>query len=715
MFSLLLKASLVFCLSVRLPFFMPADTGSTRAIQRDTLPSNPSRMDSLQGLAEVVITGTRTARISSQSPVMVRVMDRRTMSGLQACVLSDALRFQPGLRVETNCQTCNYTQLRMNGLAGAYSQILVNGRPVFGPMMSLYGMEQLPVNMIERIEVVRGGGSSLYGSSAIGGTVNIITRTPDRNMAELGTRYQLIGGRTGEYALDANASLVAKDKRSGLSLFLNGRKRDMFDANADDFSELPALRNLSGGLGYFLKPSDNSKLEISLAHLSEYRYGGEMTERPVQFAQQAEQRRHRTWMAAIDHQYNFNEGRSSIIFYGALQHIGRTHYTGILPDTPPEMATHLQDPPFGNARSRTLNTGFQLNHRLEHFAGGQNTVTMGAEYLTERVVDRIPAYRYNVDQRAEDLGFFLQSDWSMHERLTLLSGLRLDRHNFLPGRLMWSPRMSVLYRPWPATQIRLGYGKGFRAPQAFDTDLHLAFAGGGVSRVRLSPDLQAETSHSWNISWNADHATEERIFGYTVELFRTRLLNTFKTEHLGEDAVGELFEKRNGSAATVQGVTVELRANLRRKLQVEGGFTWQQSVFAEGVNYVSGLPPEREFLRTPSCYGFATLTFSPASSWKMNLNHVYTGRMRLVHFAGEGNLPADRFTDTRAFHELNFRLAYTFRTTFIRSDLESFAGMRNILNAWQDDFDRGKYRDSNYIYGPAQPRTLILGIKFRFN
>ena len=111
---------------------------------------------------QVVVTGTKTFKRQTQSPVIVNIISSETLDNVQACNLSEGLKFQPGLRVETDCQTCNYTQLRINGLGGGYSQILINGRPIFSPLTGLYGMEQIPANMVERIEVVRGGGSALY-------------------------------------------------------------------------------------------------------------------------------------------------------------------------------------------------------------------------------------------------------------------------------------------------------------------------------------------------------------------------------------------------------------------------------------------------------------------------------------------------------------------------------------------------------------------------
>ena len=154
-------------------------------------------------LEEVVITGTRTFKRKTNTPVIVNILSSTALDNVQACNLSEGLKFQPGLRVETNCQTCNYTQLRMNGLAGGYSQILINGRPIFSPLTGLYGLEQIPVNMIERIETIRGGGSTLYGSSAIGGVVNVITKIPKSNKSNFTV------SRSGMWAVGSRAGAGA--------------------------------------------------------------------------------------------------------------------------------------------------------------------------------------------------------------------------------------------------------------------------------------------------------------------------------------------------------------------------------------------------------------------------------------------------------------------------------------------------------------------------
>ncbi|PCJ65625.1 MAG: TonB-dependent receptor [Bacteroidetes bacterium] len=663
-------------------------------------------------LDAVVVTGTKTFKRKTNSPIIVNVLNSQTLDNVQACNLSEGLKFQPGLRVETNCQTCNYTQLRMNGLTGGYSQILINGRPIFSPLTGLYGLEQIPVNMIERIEVIRGGGSSLYGSSAVGGTVNVITKIPRKNSYQLSHTYQNINGQTNDNQTMGNATIISKDRTSGISFFLNKRERGLYDHNGDNFSEIPMLENTSIGANFFFLPKENQKLEFSISNLNEFRYGGEMVDKPSYLALQSEERTHNVWMGSADYQINFKNNNTTFISYLAWQQTLRKHYTGIVPDSGTELQNHLENPPYGNSKVQTLNGGIQINHKLHNFIKGTNTLTFGLEYVIDDVFDVIPAYNFKVDQTTKDLGTFIQSDWAIVPQITLLTGVRMDKHN-LVNPLVFSPRTSLLYKLRDFTQIRINYGAGFRAPQAFDSDLHIAFAGGGVSRISLSPDLTPEKSQSLSTSINFDRPGEHFIAGFTLEGFYTRLNEAFYLEPVGQDGFGQLFQKRNGQGATVQGVTLEARANYDRKIQLESGFTLQTSEFDETVSYIDGLEGIQQFVRTPNQYGFATLSITPNPKISANLNYVYTGTMKVPHFAGAPNQTIDEIINSNPFSELSAKFAYTIALQEVSSNIELYAGVKNILNAYQNQFDVGKNRDSNFVYGPSQPRTIYFGIKLK--
>lgn len=163
---------------------------------------------------DVVVSASRSETTRRKAPALVNVLDRKIFDNTNSACLAQGLGFQPGVRVEDDCQNCGFMQVRINGLDGHYSQILVDSHPVFSALSGVYGLEQIPASMIDRVEVMRGGGSALFGSSAIGGTINIITKDPDRNSAEVGHTITAIGNSSSyDNVTSANASLVTDSLR----------------------------------------------------------------------------------------------------------------------------------------------------------------------------------------------------------------------------------------------------------------------------------------------------------------------------------------------------------------------------------------------------------------------------------------------------------------------------------------------------------------------
>ena len=210
-------------------------------------------------LEQVVVSSSRTTMLRRNSPSLVSVLGGEMFERVGATTLSDGLSFQAGVRVEDNCQNCGFTQVRINGLDGHYSQILLDSRAVFSALTGVYGLEQIPSNMIDRVEVVRGGGSALFGSSAIGGTINIITKEPTYSSAEVAHSLTSIGVSG---ALDnnttANVSLVSDSQKAGLMIYGQVRKRNYYDHDGDGYSELPTLDNHTIGVRSFRRVGDYS-------------------------------------------------------------------------------------------------------------------------------------------------------------------------------------------------------------------------------------------------------------------------------------------------------------------------------------------------------------------------------------------------------------------------------------------------------------------------
>ena len=132
-----------------------------------TLEENFEIEEDLIALDGVVVSANRSETTRRMAPTLVNVMDVKVFENTNSSTLSQGLNFQPGVRVENNCQNCGFQQVRINGLDGPYTQILIDSRPIFSALAGVYGLEQIPANMIERVEVMRGGGSALFGSSGL--------------------------------------------------------------------------------------------------------------------------------------------------------------------------------------------------------------------------------------------------------------------------------------------------------------------------------------------------------------------------------------------------------------------------------------------------------------------------------------------------------------------------------------------------------------------
>ena len=186
---------------------------------------------------EVVVSANRNEVSRKLAPVVVNVMSHKLFETVNSTDLAKSLNFQSGLRVENSCQNCAFPQVRINGLEGPYSQILINSRPIISALSGVYGLEQIPTNMVERIEVVRGGGSALFGANAVGGTINIITKDPVSNSFQVSNTLSAIDGKSWEQYMGANASLVSKDNTYGIALYQSYRNRNPYDVDGDGFSK----------------------------------------------------------------------------------------------------------------------------------------------------------------------------------------------------------------------------------------------------------------------------------------------------------------------------------------------------------------------------------------------------------------------------------------------------------------------------------------------
>lgn len=658
---------------------------------------------------EVVVSANRNETSRKVAPVVVNVMNAKLFESVNSTDLAKSLNYQSGLRVENNCQNCGFPQVRINGLEGPYSQILINSRPVVSALSGVYGLEQIPVNMIERVEVVRGGGSALFGANAVGGTINIITKDPVNNSFQISSTMSNMNGKVWEQYMGANASLVSKDNTYGIALYESYRNRNPYDADGDGFSELGKLNMNTFGLRTYYRPTQFSRISLEYHTTNEFRRGGNKFDLQPHETDITEQTKHVINSGGLSYDLFWKEYKHKLSFYSSIQHTDRDSYYGAQQDLNA----------YGKTDDLTWVAGGMYVGNFEKVLFSPATFTAGLEYQNNSLHDVMTGYHRDMKQDVRIASAFVQNEWKMNQFI-FLAGFRLDDHNLIDNPI-FSPRLNLLYKPSDKLQARVTWSTGFRAPQAYDEDLHVTAVGGEGVLIKLADGLKAEHSNSisGSIDWTANIGHFQT--NLLLEGFYTRLDDVFVLEDMGHDANGnKVKERRNGNDARVYGVNVDGKIAHGRDAALQVGFTVQRSEYTDWEAWSED--PEvaaiKRMPRTPDYYGYFTFTSAPLKNFDWSLSGVYTGRMRVPHFAPAGlpeeyvgqYITKDEMVHTPDFFDLNVKLNYT----FVLNDhikLQLNGGVQNIFNAFQKDLDKGGYRDSGYFYGPTQPRTYFIGIK----
>lgn len=652
-------------------------------------------------LDQVVVTSSKSEIKRRESPSLVSVVPGKIFDRIGACSLADGLDFQPGVRVENDCQNCGFTQVRINGLDGHYSQILMNSRPVFSALTGVYGLEQIPANMIDRVEVMRGGGSALFGSSAVGGTINIITNDPMVNSAQIAHTITSIGP-SGSFDNNTtlNASVVTDNSKAGIFLYGQSRYRDGYDHNGDGFTEIAQLKTQTVGARTFLRPSDITRLSLEYHNTHEYRRGGDQLDEPPHMAMIAEQAEHNIHSAEATFDIWPRNHRDHVSIFSAMQNTRRQSYYG----------SDMDPDAYGRTADIVVMAGSQWTHPIDRFLFMPSELVAGVEYSYNRLHDVTVGYDHDILQKVHIYSGYLQNEWR-NKQWGFLVGARLDKHSLIHNPIV-SPRVNIRYNPSDEFNFRASYSTGFRSPQAYDEDFHVAIVGGERVVTVLAPGLKQESSQSVSASADLYHRFGEVQTNLLVEGFFTDLRDVFALRQLeGTDAQGNaVLERYNGSGARVMGLNIEAKAFFSNHFDVQAGVTLQRSRYKQPEAWSDNpdVPAEKRMFRTPDVYGYLTANWEITHKLRAVITGTYTGPMLVQHLVGSGT-DVDLAVRTRSFFDAGVRLTYSFKI-FNRVSLDVNAGVSNIFNSYQNDFDIGPGRDSGYIYGPALPRCVSAGV-----
>ena len=241
-----------------------------------------------------------------------------------------------------------------------------------------------------------------------------------------------------------------------------------------------------------------------------------------------------------------------------------------------------QDPnAYGKTTDLTVMAGTQYAYSFDKFLFMPSDLTAGLEYSFDHLKDEMIGYNRFTNQKVHIESAFLQNEWK-NKRWSFLIGGRLDKHNMM-DHVIFSPRANIRFNPTEDINIRASYSSGFRAPQAFDEDMHISAVGGEVAMIQRAKDLSEEKSQSLSASVDFYHRFKNGIqLNFLVEGFYTSLSDVFVLEDIGKDEQGNLIkERRNGSGAKVMGLTLEGKSVLTSWLSLQAGATFQRSRYKD--------------------------------------------------------------------------------------------------------------------------------------
>lgn len=672
----------------------------TVTLRRDTLVEmNVAITETSFMIDNVVVTANKYETKQREVATIVNVIPPLIIESTTSNSMADVLNFQTGLRVEETCSNCGVPQIRINGLEGQYTQILMDSRPIFSSLASVYGLEQLPAGMVDRIEVIRGGGSALYGANAIAGVVNIITKEPSRNSLNISNSSAFTEQGTYDINTNMNASVVSENQKAGLFLFGVQRNRQQYDRDNDGYSDIPHLNSTTVGFRSYFKTSDYSKITAEYHHTAEFRRGGygidslQPHESPL-----TEQLRHNIDAATAKWDMYTADNKHFVSVYTSFQHIARDSYFG----------TNYNPNAYGKSTDIVSVTGAQ--YRFSYPCGIMNAdLSAGAEYSYNQLRDQILGYDRNTLQRVHLGGGYVQNEWK-NKQWSILVGGRLEQHSLL-DKPVFSPRANIRYTPIEPIILRLSYASGYRAPQIYEEDLHVGAVGGEVSLISLDENLKPEYSHSISGSIDMYKRFGKWDLNLTLEGFFTQLNDVFTLVENGHDAQGNLLLTRtNASGARVAGMNIEAKVGFGHLLTFQAGYTYNHSRYIEPLQWSENpnIAPQRRMFRTPEHYGYFLCNIEPVEHFHIVTNGKVTGNMLVQHFA----IPEDEEVTTPTFFEWDIKLCYDI-PLYKHYTLEINAGVKNILDQFQSDLDKGMDRDAGFIYGPATPRTYFVGVNLK--
>ena len=689
-----------------------------------TMATGTANDDTVYELNEfmVVSTATRTERLLKDVPIKTEVLGCYNFKMAAKYDLGQAIELLNGARSENNCQNCGTSEIQLLGLPGKYNQILIDGQPLFTGAAAVYGIDQLPTIFIDRIEVVKGGGSALYGPGAVAGVINLLTEEPFYTHAHTAFDYFDIDGShsyTGQFA----SYHVPENSKLKFSAYGQYVDQGSYDANGDGFTEIVERENMVIGTYFWYDLSEQTRLRFNYQHIGEKRRGGDQLRQPEYESRLAE---------SLDTDYHWAtlklDQRISDEFDFALSssmvYYERASYYGGNFGNPLPAIYNLNDASdprnfYGELESFTYYMDAQFNYDLGEAWSGSHVLSWGLQYENEEIkednVNNEGDFITEInDSQFDNLSLYLQDQWMLNEKLELVPGFRYDKTSTLDEPVL-SPRIAGRYTATDEWTLRANVSSGFLAPRVFDEDLHITVANGERQLIENAGDLKEERSYT--VAFGSDFApdTMDRKLISSLQVYYTIIEDSFDIRDTSTtDSSGRnVFERYNTDGSTVIGVEWDFAWQLDRNWIMNAGFAYSRARFDENVEVFAGNAISSDkYNKTPDCSGLVSLNYTNPDFIDFYAAMKWTGEMD-VHRYTDADAEEGEIHQSEDFYVLDIGVSKTFD---FNNDiaLTLHAGINNLLDEYQDDFETGANRDVAYVYGPRMPRTYTVGAKFDF-
>ncbi|MBN7810641.1 TonB-dependent receptor [Algoriphagus sp. H41] len=651
-------------------------------------------------LDEVVVSGTMQEVSRLDSPVPVEVYRASFFRANPTPSLFESLQNVNGVRPQINCNVCNTGDIHINGLEGPYTMILIDGMPIVSGLATVYGLTGIPQSLIDRIEVVKGPASTLYGSEAVGGLINVITKRTE--VAPVVAADAFVSG-WGEVNADLGLkSYFGKSLQSltGVNLFWYDHP---IDNNGDGFTDLTLQKRLSVFQKFQAQRKGGRTFSLAGRYVAEDRWGGQVDWTEADRGGDevyGESIRTRRWEAfgvyqlpvpgTVNFQYSLN-GHKQDSYYGTTAYLADQRIA------------------FG-----------QLTWVKE---SGKNNLLLGAAYRYTFYDDNTPATEQNGSENSPSQihlpGVFVQNEFKIKPNQSLLAGLRYD-HNSLHGSIL-SPRLNYkLSSLDKSTVLRLSVGNGFRVANVFTED-HAALT--GAREVVFAEELAPE--RSWNANLNLVkkiYSDGGNFFGIDGSVFYTYFTNRIVPDY--ETNPNQIIYANLDGSAVSKGISLNLDAAWQSGLKVMAGATLMDVSLEENGEKIRQLLTER----------FSGVWSIGYEIHPLRLTVDYTGNVY-----SPMRLPLLGELDDRAEYSPWWSIQNIQLTKALGERWEVYGGVKNLLNFTPpansiarafDPFDKNVVFDDSgqvvptpdnpqaltfdptYVYAPNQGIRGFLGLRF---